>query len=876
VAGISVGPYRVLEKLGAGGMGEVYLAHDPRLQRNVALKSVTGDWVRDSDAHHRLVREARAAGALNHPAIAAIYDIIEIDGRTYIVMEYVQGETLAALLRRGRLPLERVVEIGIQLADGLVAAHAAGIVHRDLKPGNVCVMPDGRVKILDFGLARTGSQPINRTADGRLQLEAITEPDRLIGSPGYMAPEQILGKPIDQRSDVFSLGVILFELSTGRLPFGGRGVFEMAMATLTERIPAASELDPGIPRTFSTVVATAMAREPSSRHQSAQELGADLRRVAKSLSGDKTRPAALLDDVVARMRRLRRQARLRRVAVIAAIVLIAAIVWLSFSRSRSGAGPSPPADRQHTTIAVLPFQYEGETRAYEYLGALVPEALIAGLQPLQNLSTAPYRTIRALPNGTGVVDAARILGVQWVVHGSVAARGSDLVVRASLTSAQGDAVWSETLVGPLLQPLATLETVKARMIQRLDVREDGVRDISQVRTPSLQAYEKYLAASSSHRGWDIEGNLDEAVSLYREALRLDPDFAAAHAGLALALLSRFGRTEDPGIKAAAADAAGRALALDPDLPEASLAHGMVAALSGDTVEARAAFDRTVRLAPGNDDACANIAQLYAKLGRYADAQTMYERASALRPAYWRHHYDLGVFLWRLKGDLTAAQSRLEQAAALHPDGPAPFVGLAYVHLTRGRLDDAEACFRKAQDRSPHPSTQYGLGLVHYYRGQYELALRNWRAVLAAAPDRPLYRAAVADALRQLGQRDEARRQYTQASTGFRAQLADNPQDDVTRGGLAMTLAGLGECRMAGEEARSALERHPKSPELAYYAAVTAIRCGDESTALRVVLDAVGGSDPSGMMAIRFDPELASVRRVPGVREALSRAGLPIP
>ena len=227
--GTQLGPYQVLARLGAGGMGEVYLAYDARLDRRVALKSPSDAWLADPDARSRVQREARAAARLSHPNIAAVYDVLEADGRPFIVMEYVEGETLAALLARGRLPLERALAIGITLCDALAAAHAAGVIHRDLKPGNVMLTAGGAVKILDFGLAKTPGTGTQVT---------ITTPGRILGTPGFVAPEQLLGRPATARSDVYSAGAILFQLLSGHTPWDGAASEGAALLAPPPRLPS--------------------------------------------------------------------------------------------------------------------------------------------------------------------------------------------------------------------------------------------------------------------------------------------------------------------------------------------------------------------------------------------------------------------------------------------------------------------------------------------------------------------------------------------------------------------------------------------------------------------------------------------------------------
>jgi eukaryotic-like serine/threonine-protein kinase len=276
-----VGPYRIIERLGAGGMGEVYLAEDPRLGRRVALKRLSDPALSLPEARARLLREAAMAATLNHPNIAAVYDVLESGGEPFLVMEYVPGETLAALLKRGPVPVDRVVQIGLQLCDALGEAHAHGVVHRDLKPTNVRVTPEGRAKILDFGLARpVAGVTLNGGHAALAQSLAVAE-RQLVGTPAYVAPEVLLGRSAGPRADIYSLGVTLFELATGKVPFPGHSFIGVALAILTEPPPPVAEMLPG---GLGEIVARAMARETAQRYQRAQQVRRDLASLSDELT----------------------------------------------------------------------------------------------------------------------------------------------------------------------------------------------------------------------------------------------------------------------------------------------------------------------------------------------------------------------------------------------------------------------------------------------------------------------------------------------------------------------------------------------------------------------------------------------------------------
>ncbi|MFL6279390.1 MAG: serine/threonine-protein kinase, partial [Vicinamibacterales bacterium] len=281
--GTRVGPYVVIDRIGRGGMGEVFLARDPRLDRPVALKCVLSREIAPTDLRDRIIAEARAAARITHPGIAAVYDVVEHDGRTFIVMEYVQGESLAALIRREPIPIPRVVEIGWQLADALGAAHRVDIIHRDLKPANVQVTLDGSVKILDFGIAMAiASATTTRTRTDPGSTAAVEKLHQ--GTPPYMSPEQLLGLGVDQRTDLFSLAVVLFEMATGRRPFESSNPFEVLLATV-RIVPRADEIDARVPSILGDVIQMGLSADPATRYQTAAEMARALAQVREELAG---------------------------------------------------------------------------------------------------------------------------------------------------------------------------------------------------------------------------------------------------------------------------------------------------------------------------------------------------------------------------------------------------------------------------------------------------------------------------------------------------------------------------------------------------------------------------------------------------------------
>ncbi len=862
-SGQQFGSYEIIKMLGHGGMGEVYLAKDIRLNRQVAIKVLSLELAENKEQLARFRKEAGFAASLNHPNICTIYETGEVDGRTYICMEYVEGKTLRDRIAGEPMSLHEVLDISIQIADALEEARKKNIVHRDIKPVNILLTARNQAKILDFGLAKQIRTPGSSDLSGAATESSITEAGAVRGTVAYMSPEQALGRPVDPRSDIFAFGVVLYQMLTGRLPFSGTSTTEVLDAILHKTPAPVARFNDAVPQDLVRVLNKMVEKDPDTRYQSVHEVWVDLRRIRGESTAKGVIPSEWLEQ---------RPWFRSRSAMIAAILILACAIGASIYFLRkpvSNDVAGAPSKVAPVSIAVLLFQYNGQDPAHQYLGTLMTDGLIACLQPVPGIAIAPYANVREIKSTDSMKEVARDLGVRWIVRGSVSVKNEDVEIMLELISSEGSPVWKQTLSG---RPVAALDLAKKNILDALHLDGTATKEIEQLRTPNLDAYRKYLEARNRQEGWDVESNLDDAIALYREALALDPDFAAARAGLATALIGQFHKKRQPALLSSASEEAQRAVGLDPNLPEALLAYGMVQVQSGRSVEASDAFSRALKLAPGDDAACRSLADMYSSLGRNNEARQMYQQAIDLRPDYWMNHYVLGTFEWQYAGDLKAARLHLDKAGQLHPEGYAPLVMIGNFYLTQGNLQEAEVYYRKSLELSSNPYAYNNLGLVHYYRGQYELALRNWQTLLKEAPDKPLYRANVADALRQLGKREEATTHYQEVIRAFRDLLKISPADDNTRAGMAMALAAIGECKEATDAIREVLSRHPESTDLAIYGAIASSRCGDLNLAKQIVLKSIAGDN---VLTIRFDPDLEPIRKMPEVVAALKRAGLPI-
>ena len=535
--GHSVGPYRVLERLGSGGMGDVYLAEDPRLDRKVALKRPSDAWLAAPDARQRLLREARAAARLSHPHIAAVHDVLDVDGRPYIVMEYVAGETLSACLRHGRLPIDRAVEIGLEIAEAVAEAHAHGVLHRDLKPGNIALTLDGRVKVLDFGLARLGR--VGPNAAERPSDASLATPGAFLGTPGYAAPEQLAGGAVDERADVFAIGAILFEAITGRPAFSGPDSLAVAMATVSTTVPRVASLNPAAPLELDALVARALDKTPGGRYPSALEVAAALKRVRATL-GD--RPTDAASAAVAQPAPAPPPARgrtwwRRAITIAGSAAVLAAVAWgwLQLGDRGTPLGAAAPV------VAVLPFEVTGDGLETAALAAGLADTLTLDLSALKSLVVVPRKETLALGGADGPARAAREQGATYVVRGTVSQAGAALQLDMSLIRpADGRAIWRQSYQGAA----ATAIVLEQRARQDLAFALRGSlsdETFAPIGTSDAQAFAYYSQGRSFLDRWDVPGNLDHAITLLRAAVGRDQDYAVAHASLGEAYWTRVPR-----------------------------------------------------------------------------------------------------------------------------------------------------------------------------------------------------------------------------------------------------------------------------------------------------------------------------------------------
>ena len=849
-----LGHYEIIGPLGAGGMGEVYVARDPILGRKVALKLLPARMVTDRDTLTRFTQEARSASALNHPNIITIHEVGTDNGSPFIVMEYVEGRDLRALIADGPLPNRKTLDIAAQIADGLAAAHERGIVHRDLKPENVMLTKDGFAKILDFGLAKMVGPADEGEKTAMLELPA-TNPGTILGTVGYMSPEQATGKRIDFRSDQFALGAILYELSTGKPAFDGDNAIDTLSAILHDDPPPIPRFNAKVPVHFCEIVNRLLEKEPNDRYQSTRDLAREIKilrdRVIAEQSGlDLPRP-----PMFSKQRRW--------MAAAGAAVLIAGMaglgLWLGKDRFSTNASATtetaaPLNIQQKNYLAVMRFTDLGGDSASQLVADGVTETLSARLARIPSIQLMRASDAETLAS-TDVDQVGRDLGANLVLRGSMQREGERLRVSYSIMDVRTRSqITGDTVDGSTSDLFEVQDKLVASVVSALDPKAT-VGKLTRL-DPGV-SQQRYLEALGLLRRYDKEESLNAAIKILEE-LGSGTNSASIQAALGRAYLAKFLNTRAPELVERASLYCERALASDPQNPDVHVTLGRVRLRTGRPDDAIAEFNRALSLQPNNADAVVGLADAYQAVGRLPEAEATYKQAIALQPQYWSVHNQLGVFYLR-NGRYPESAALFEKVIQLVPDNQRGYNNLGAAYQQMGRYDDAIGVISRALEQEPSAQGYSNLGTCYYFLGRYKDSAAAFQKAVELLPTRAFYWANLGDAHRWTpGGEADARRAFDRAIELGQKELQQNPRDARVRARVAECLAKIGRTREATAQLDAALKIDSKSPGILYRAAVVAMIRKDHQQAAEWLRQAVNAG--YGRAEIRLDPEFSALRK----------------
>ena len=840
----TVGPYRVVRMLGAGGMGEVFLAEDTRLHRRVALKAIPSS--EHGEASRRLMREARAAARLNHPGIAAVHDVIEQDGRLFIVMEYVDGEPLSALAAAGPLAVARVVEIGIQLTDAVAFAHGHGVVHRDIKPANVMLTTSGHVKLLDLGIARL-TEPVPAAPSASLDTTATAMP--FAGTPPYMAPELLLGGTATPATDVYSLGVLLYELLTGRRPFVERDPVPLALAIAAGLPPRVEELQRDVPRRLADLVARTMAREPAERPASAARLGAELSAVRAELQDGTTFIAGELPPAPRSWRWIPLG------ATICTVLALLAWLYVGFGRT-----PRLP----HGPLAVLPAVNLNADPEVDAIGAGLMSILAANLDAAPGLTVVPQSAGTAFRHeGRDLEKAAHELGTPYLIDVAIRKMAGGVSADARIIRAGWpEPLWSQQFSGSLfsvqkglLGGIATaLERAKLFSTRLTDDQREQLRAVPTTSDEALQAYSTGLMQLDTR---DSKSATETALDAFERAIRLDPRFALAHAGISEAAGAMYRHTRDAAWLDRATRSAHTAIAIDPSSGHVQYALATVYRSTGRPADARRHVELALRRSPDNEAAHRLLGLLLRDDGKYDEAARSMEQAIALRPDYWLNHHQLGLIFFRA-GRYHEAIPAFKRVTELRPDYAGGYQALGTVHHYAGNIDQAIGHYGHAVRIGPSAEALGNLGYTYYVAGRLDDALDMYRRVLDLNPVSASAHRNLGDVLVRIGRVAEGRRSYEQAIGLATAELRANPRDPALIGLVALCEARLGRFDSAIRHSAEALALAPDDMDAVYNRAAVSALAGRADAAVEHLSRALALGYPRQLA--KEDEDFANVKK----------------
>jgi len=852
--GSSFGPrYRIEAMLGQGGMGKVYKAYDLDLNRVVALKLVRPELAADPDCMKRFKQELLFASKISHKNVLRIHDLGDVEGIKFISMAFVEGQDLYHVLRdNGRLPVDRAIRIARQLCAALEAAHAEGVVHRDFKPQNILLDQVDTVYVSDFGIAKSLEEGAT----------VLTRVGHIMGTPRYMAPEQIEANPVDHRADLYAFGLILCEMLTGEIPFQGESGMQQMFQRVNSEPVNPKSLNPDLPDYLVRIIQRCLEKDPERRYQNAAEILNDL-----------TPPAAPVPDRVVRLRFVENVYASWIPAVVAVVLLLGGSLLVRPVRTFVLGGASAIRGRSApvaptTYLAVLPFRVVGEEPSLKEVADGVVDAVSAKLSQLKSVYLASASATQTAGKPDSPDKIAQRLGVKLLVQGTVQGAGDKLSVVVSLDdSARQQRLWSQEFPGSVKDLLTIEGEIYAKLLSALNLRptnEEMTRADTRL-TSDVDAYKLYLEARSILKGEQDLKNVTAALDLYNQAIVKDPGFALAYAGVADVSQRMYTLKNDPVWAERARGAAERARELNEKLPEVHFELGSIYSHEGKTAEAIAELKSALELAPNSDEGNRRLGEAYLSAGRKDEAIQAYRKAVEVNPYYWLNYSQLGVAYLKF-GQNEDALRAFQKVVELAPDSNSGYSNIGAVYYTEGKWNEALAAFQKALALRPSAGVYSNLGTIYFYLSRYSEAATMFEKAVEMAPNQ-LRIGNLADAYRWMGQREKANATYDRAIALSLKDLQVNPREIRVLEQLGVDYAKKGDTKRGVDFIHRARAIDSNDNQLMYAESLILALGGQKADALKALRQAfehgysakVAQNDPE-LKALQADPNFDPLLR----------------
>jgi len=718
--GESISHYRIVGKLGSGGMGEVYLAEDTSLRRKVAVKFLSPEKQQDQSAHFRILREARSAACLEHANICTIHEIGSVEGKDVIVMEYVEGQTLKDRLAAGPLPLEEALRIVCDIAEALEEAHEKGIIHKDLKPGNIMITRKGKAKVMDFGLAMksVSKDGFESSADTVTQTVWGTQTG---GTPAYMSPEQLLGESIDVRTDIFSLGIVFYEMLAGTHPFLATTSAATSDRILHEEPRPVSKINPAAPEDVGKLITRMMAKDPKDRPGSARELLEDLHAVRGS--GKVGGSAAPWFPGVFRQKR-----GVTLAAIMILLLLLGGAIH-KLTQRENLIHKLPP----HKYLAILPFTTIGLTGDYAAFAKGLMATMNAQLTKLSvrhDLQVISASEVAEKDIHT-VAEASREFGVNLVMEGNLYRVGDELRINYTITDVKTKkGLRGDSFKASMSDPFDLEDKVTSSVLSNLEIElfPEERSGIAIHPTQQPEAYNYYVTALGYLQEYQKTENVEKAIKALNLALGKDTKFAEAHAALGEARWHQYEQEKDAKRVQEALAACSKAVKLDDALAPAYACLGMVFNGTGKYEQAVHEYQNAIDLDRSSDDAYRGLASAYENLGLRKEAEETYSKAIKLKPEYWANYSFLGV-LYLHEGRYREAEKQFSEVTALVPDHHYGYSNLGAAYLYEGRYSDAIVMLQHSIALRRTGLAYSNLGTAYFYRREFRQAVDAYKEAL---------------------------------------------------------------------------------------------------------------------------------------------------